>query len=175
VRRGDGGLKKFSRLRSKDAKIFMKNTKIILLPLLILFFSLFATAQTKTKIAAVKTPPPAAQAIKSSPAYAEILLRKTERVAELEDLLVEYTEDFPKVKELRFEIDLINQEMNRILAVNPAAASKLTLALGKLMVRKVELETDVWNLLKQYTDDNSDVKQAKRKVEIFEAAIKEIL
>ncbi len=152
----------------------MNLQKTFLFTLLFLFSTLICSAQTggKTVQIPAKT---TAQAIKNSPAYAEVLLRKTEQTAELEDLLVEYTEEFPKVQQIRAELALLNKEMNRILEVNPSEASKLTLALGKLMLRKVELELDYTKVQKQYTDDNGDVKQAKRKVEIFEAAIKEIL
>lgn len=151
----------------------MRKAEFTVVFILILFSALFAQAQMKTKIETAKTA--TAQAVKSSPAYAELLLRKTERAAELEDLLIEYTEDFPKVKELRSELDLINREMNRITAVNAADAGKLTLALGKLMSRKIDLEMEYSNLQSQYKDEHPDVKQAKRKVEVFEAAIKEIL
>lgn len=153
----------------------MKYTQLLLLLTLILSSSLLANAQTKTKTDSIKTPTPTTQAVKSSSAFAEILLRKTEIAAELEDYLTNYTDEFPKVKELRFELDLLNKEMNRILAVNPTDSAKLSLALGKLMLRKIELERDVWNLRKQYNDEHPDVKQALRKVALFEAAIKEIL
>lgn len=89
--------------------------------------------------------------------------------------MLDYTEEFPKVKELRFELDLLNAEMNKILAVNASDAGKLTLALGKLIVRKTELETDVWNLRRQYSDDQKEVRRAKKKVDVFEKAIREIL
>lgn len=151
----------------------MNLQKTVLFALLFLFSSLVCSAQTGGRTA--QSPTKNVQVIKSSPAYAEVLLRKTEQTAELEDLLVEYTEEYPKVQQLRAELVLLNKEMNRILTVNPAEASKLTLALGKLMLRKVELELDYARVQKQYTDDNADAKQAKRKVEIFEAAIKEIL
>lgn len=151
----------------------MNLQKTVLFALLFLFSSLVCSAQTGGRTAQIPTKN--VQVIKSSPAYAEVLLRKTEQTAELEDLLVEYTEEYPKVQQLRAELALLNKEMNRILAVNPSEASKLTLALGKLILRKVDLELDYEKVQKQYTDDNSDVKQAKRKVEIFEAAIKEIL
>jgi uncharacterized protein involved in exopolysaccharide biosynthesis len=117
----------------------------------------------------------AAQTIKSSPAYAEVLLRRTERESELEEFLLDYTDEFPKVKEIKFELGLINREMDKILAINASESGKLTLALGKLIVRKIELETDLWNLRRQYNDDHPEVKRAKRKVEAFERAIKEIL
>ena len=112
---------------------------------------------------------------KSSPAYAEVLLKKTELQADLESLLVEYTEDYPKIKEIRFMLELIQKESERLTSVKPSDTSKLTLALGKLIVRKVELETDMWGLQRNYKDEHPDVKRAKRKVDIYEAAIKEIL
>jgi predicted nucleic acid-binding Zn-ribbon protein len=117
----------------------------------------------------------ATSAVKSSPAFAEIILRKTELEAELESLLVSYTEDFPKIKEIRFEMDSLKKGLERLSAVKAAESSKLTLALGKLMVRKAELETDLWNLRKKYDDNHPEAKRAKRKIEIYELAIREIL
>jgi chemotaxis protein histidine kinase CheA len=113
------------------------------------------------------------QAVKSSAAYAEVLLEKTELTAELENLLLDFTEEYPKVKEARFQIGLLQKDMEKLLATPDA--SKLTLPLGKLLVRRTQLATDLWNLQRQYTDEDSNVKRAKRKVEIFEQAIKEIL
>jgi hypothetical protein len=112
-------------------------------------------------------------AIKSSPAYAEVLLRKTELQATLDDLSVEFTDEYPKVKETRHELSLINRDFDKISAVTDA--SKLTLALGRLIVRRAELETDLWALLQKYGEDHNDVKRARRKVATFEKAIKEIL
>ena len=112
---------------------------------------------------------------KASAAYAEILERRTELQANLESLLVEFTEDYPKVKEIRHTIALIQKETDRLAAVKSLNATQMTLALGRLIVRKVELETDLWSLLDTYKAEHPDVKRAKRKVEIYEAAIKEIL
>lgn len=139
---------------------------------IILFVPAFCFAQTTNKNAPVSEKPNV-QAIKSSPAYAEVLLKKTELTAELENLLVEFTEDYPKVKELRFTLTLLQKDVEKLLAVTDA--SKLTLALGKLMVRRAELAAEVWNLQRQYADEHPDVKRAKRKVDVFEQAVKEIL
>ncbi|MCA1622280.1 MAG: hypothetical protein LC768_03010 [Acidobacteria bacterium] len=147
----------------------MKNAKFILF--LILISAGFVQAQTNNK----KVPLANNQAAKFSPAYSEVLLRKTERESELEEFLIDYTEEFPKVKEIRFELGLLQKEMGKVLAVNSSEAGKLTLALGKLLVRKTELETDLWNLRRQYNDEHPEVKRAKRKIEVFEKAIKEIL
>ncbi len=150
--------------------------KVIFITIFLFLFSLTGFAQTDTKTKTVQiVAKQNASGVKFSPAYAEVLLRKTERESELEEFMLDYTEEFPKVKELRFELNLLNKEMNKILAVNASEADKLTLALGKLIVRKTELETDVWNLRRQYGDDHPEVKRAKRKVESFEKAVKEIL
>ncbi len=136
----------------------------------------FCRAQTTTVSATKKpAPPQASSVIKSSPAYAELLLLRTERESKLEEFLLDYTEEFPKVKEIKFELGLLNKEMNKILALNTSQSGKLTLALGKLIVRKIELETDLWNVRRQYKDDHPQVKRAKRKVEVYEKAIIEIL
>lgn len=114
-------------------------------------------------------------ALKSSPAFAEISLRRTELRAEVESLLVTYTEEFPKVKEIRFELDVLSRELTRLLTVKTEESSRLTLALGKLIVRKAELETNLWDLQKKYGNEHPEVKRARKKVEIFENSIKEIL
>ena len=154
----------------------MSLKKILRAAAFLLLTSHFCFSQTGNKNKTIlASSNQAAQTVKSSPAYAEVLLRRTERESELEEFLLDYTEEFPKVKEIKFELGLINKEMEKILAVSTTESGKLTLALGKLLVRKIELETDVWNLRRQYNDDHPEVKRAKRKVEVFEKAIKEIL
>ena len=114
-------------------------------------------------------------ALKSSPAFAEISLRRTELRADVESLLVTYTEEFPKVMESRYELEVLSRELTRLLGVKLEESSRLTQALGKLIVRKAELETDWWSLQKKYGDDHPDVKRARKKADIFENSIKEIL
>ena len=114
-------------------------------------------------------------AVKSTPAYAELLLRQTEREAELEELLPDYTDEFPKIKEIRFELQLLQKQMDKISAVSASDAAKLTLALGKLLVRKTELDVEIWNLLRQYNAEHPEVKRAQRKADVYEKAITEIL
>ena len=133
----------------------------------------------KPKTATAPPSPPsstvtaATAAAKSSAAYAEVLLRKTELEAEIEDLQVEYTDEYPKLKESRYEFGLLGKQLDRLAATGDA--SKLTPALGKLIVRQASLETDLWVLLQRYGDQHDDVKRARRKVAAFEKAIREIL
>jgi uncharacterized protein involved in exopolysaccharide biosynthesis len=154
----------------------MKIQRISFILSLIFLCSIFCFAQqAKKSVSQQNSSSFSIQAIKSSSAYSEVLLRRTERESELEEFLIDYTEEFPKVKEIRFELGLLQKEMGKILAVNASEAGKLTVALGKLLVRKTELETDLWNLRRQYDDNHPEVKRAKRKIEVFEKAIKEIL
>jgi hypothetical protein len=113
--------------------------------------------------------------VRSSAAYAEVLLRRTELESELESLLMEFTEEYPKVKANRHSLAQLQKQADILLATKAAEASKLTLALGKMIVRKVELETDLWALQQTLADGHPDVKRAKRRVEIYDNAIKEIL
>ena len=154
--------------------MFLRKIVFFTASLFLFSFSCFAQSDAKNKVVQISSKPISA-AVKSSPAYAELLLRKTERESELEEFALDYTDEFPKVKEIKFELSLINKAMDKLLAVSAPDAEKLTLALGKLMVRKAEIETDLWNLSRQYNTDHPEVKRAKRKVEIYEKAIREIL
>ena len=74
----------------------------------------FGQVSAQTKLPAKQ---PADPNVRATPAYAEVLLRKTDLEAELEALLMEYTEDYPKVKDLRLELNVLKPEIERILAV----------------------------------------------------------
>ncbi len=133
---------------------------------------LFGQAPADKKTDTAKAGP---AAMSGSPAYAELLLKKTELQSELESLILEYTEEFPKVKEIRYVLTLVDRDAARLAKVKPTEASRLTLALGKLLIRRIELETDLWKLQGTYKDEHPEVKRAKRKIEIYETAIAEIL
>lgn len=132
--------------------------------------SVFCQAQPK----AVPTPT-TVQSGKATAAYAEVALKRADVEAELESLLVEYTDEFPKVKEFRFALTRIDAEATRLGTIKAAERDRATAALGKLMVRKVEAEIELWKVQQDYADAHPDVKRAKKKVEIYEKAIKEVL
>lgn len=145
--------------------------KIVSILIIVLAFTAVIFAQSKpTQKSSADL-----QAIKNSPAYAEVLLKKVSLEAEIEELLVAYTEDFPKVKELRFKLDLLNKSLEKILSVKPSEAGKLSAALGKLVVQKIEYESELVALRKDYEDDYPEVKRAKRKLEVYQNAVNEIL
>jgi uncharacterized protein involved in exopolysaccharide biosynthesis len=139
--------------------------------LLILFGAAFAAgAQVKPKV----TPTPSSVvAVKASAAYAELILQRAELSAELESLLVEYTDEYPRIRHLRVELGALQKEIDRLFSI--LDHSRLTAALGKLMVRKARAEVELWALRKSYKDDHPDVVTARKKVEVFESAIREIV
>src|SRR5258707_15129061 len=57
--------------------------------------------------------------IRSSAAYSEILLRKTELKADLEALSADYTEANPKIVDLRFEIAALDRSLEKVFGVKP--------------------------------------------------------
>ncbi len=120
-------------------------------------------------------PNQAAGHIRSSAAYAEVLLRSAEVRAELESIAADYTVESPRMIDLRYELAALVKATEKLIAVRPADSGKLTLALGKLIVRKATLDTDLARLLRNYTTQHPDVLRARKKVEIFDAAIKDLL
>lgn len=138
-------------------------------------FLLLSTAAVSQKPPAKEKPAAAVDAVRGSSAFAEILLRSTDLESELESLLIDYTDEFPKVKELRFTLSILIRDRDRILLAKQTEIGRLSQALGKLIVRRAELETDLWKLLQSYKDEHPDVKRAKRRVEIYDRAIKDIL
>ena len=113
--------------------------------------------------------------VRYSAAYAEVLLRTTEVRAEIESTAPDHTEASTKMIDLRSELDILERTAARLSSSRPSDSSKLTLALGKLLVRKAELDADLSRLLRKYKAEHPDVRRAARKAEIFEAAIREIL
>lgn len=113
--------------------------------------------------------------IKSSPAYAEVLLRKTELEADLLSFADDYTDQNPKVIDARFELATLSKDIDRLFAVRPDDVQKLTLALGKLIVRRAEVETELNRLLRTYKPDHPQAQRALKKAELYRDALKDIL
>jgi len=113
--------------------------------------------------------------VSASPAFAEVVFRRAVLESELEELLVRYTDQFPKVVEMRLEIKELDAAKEKLLKVPEEESSKLTLALGKMLVQRAVYSTEYEMLRQRYNDEHPEVKRARKKLEIFENAIKEIL
>ena len=137
----------------------------------IVAFSVVGLSQATKRTASV----PDSGSYRGSAAYAEVLLRKTELQADLEALSADYTDTNPKLIDTRFEIAVLEKEIARLAAVPTADSQKLTLGLGKLMVKKAELETELNRLNRGFSKEHPEVKRQTKRVELFDAAINDIL
>lgn len=142
----------------------------------VLFFTVFLAgavfSQANTRAA---SPSENQKLVRSTPAFAELILRRTEIQSELEELLISYTEEFPKVSDARYELAVLQKDLDKMLKMKPDETGKLTLALGKLLVRRAHIETEFQNLKNRFSEDHPQTKRAKRKLEIFEKSIGEIM
>lgn len=141
--------------------------------ILLMLLTIGVSAQTDTKKVDYSTT--TSKAIKSSPAYSALILKRTLVKADLEEMLVAYTEDFPKVVDARHEIDLLNFELTRLLETKVTDSCKLSESLGQLMLKKTEVEMILWNLKKKYKEDHPEVIRTQRKLNTFEKGIVEVL
>ena len=90
--------------------------KLAFLPVALTAFGLFVATPV---VGQVKKQPSVNRRVQSTAAYSEILLRETELRADVEVLLADYTDDYPKVKESRFALELIGKEKARLSTVDP--------------------------------------------------------
>ena len=152
--------------------------KAALIPFIFLFclcFALPVTGQLRNRTTKNSVPPPISNEIRATAAYAEIILRKTELESTVEELLVSYTEEFPEVQHTRYELALLQAELVRFGRLKTSDIPKLTLALGKLIVRRAELATEYWILSNKYSSAHPNAKKARRKLEIFDKEVRDIL
>jgi len=154
---------------------FNSNYRFLFIAFVLILSSINVLAQKRVATKPSPTPADQSSMVRSSAAFAEVVLRQTELESDIEELSTEYTEEYPKLKASRFELSALQIEFKKLFLVKANETSKLTVALGKIIVRKVALETDLWELRQKYADDHPDVKRAQRKLAVFEKAIKEVL
>lgn len=119
--------------------------------------------------------PDAQSSVKTSPAYAEIMVRKVELQSDLEAMLLDYKEEFPKIRSMRREIEILDASIEMLMKLPPSANGKMTSTVGRLIVRRAELETESTETAARYGVDHPEVRRAKKRVEVFERAIRELL
>ncbi len=117
----------------------------------------------------------ASKTLRGSGAYADILLKRANLESKYAEMIEFYTDKYPGVKETQYELKAINRELAKLNQTPPEDGAKLTSALGKLIVRMVELETDYWAKSQRYGDEHPDVRRAKLQYESFKHAIDDIL
>jgi uncharacterized protein involved in exopolysaccharide biosynthesis len=149
-------------------KFDMTTLKATLLATVVIFLTVGVQGQTMPEA-------DVSGSVRSSAAYAEVMLRRTSLQADLEALLLDYKEEFPRVRSLRREIEILDESVEMLMKLPLSSNGKMTSAVGKLIVRRAELETESSEKSARYGDTHPEVRRAKKRVEVFERSIRELL
>ena len=114
-------------------------------------------------------------AAETTPAYAELVLRKAKVEAELSELSKNLTNQHPSLDTKRFELRAIKREMAKMRAVETSRESKLSGAVGKLILSKVALEVELNDLLVQLKPQHPDVTKKRSELAALQREIENIL
>ncbi|MBC7798437.1 MAG: hypothetical protein H7Z37_16330 [Pyrinomonadaceae bacterium] len=106
-------------------------------------------------------------ALKSSAAYGEIIAALAEAKVDLKILLFDYKEAAPQVVAKRQLIESYQTEIGKLEAMPTTIAPKLTLALGRLLVKKIEAGAELNELTKEYAEEYPSVKKARIRLQVF--------
>jgi hypothetical protein len=116
-----------------------------------------------------------AQNPKTTQAYSMLIQQKVKLQAELENLLSEYTSDWPKSKRIQFELDTLKSEMKKIAEVEESQVSKLSAGYGNLVLRRIVLAADVHMLSEEEGSDWPSLKQKQRELELLDKEIQKVM
>lgn len=138
--------------------------KIGLVAILIFATSIFANAQISVNLE---------KAIKDSPAYGIVLLKKAEIDIKISKFSAQYTEKHPDFIQARIEQTIINQDIQRLLAqTNP---DKLTAELGRSVVQKFETEAKLRRMKVTFSEKHPAFIQLNKELLILKDALTKIL
>jgi hypothetical protein len=134
-----------------------------------------AAPQTQTTIVAPVKTLGRKLDVKTTPAYAELIMKRTETAAELEVLLADYTEESQEVREKRLNLQILDAALKRLETVTLEQYQALTPAVGKMLAGKMEAEAELKILSEMYTEEHPAVKKARIRFKVFEAELKRLL
>lgn len=138
--------------------------KLGLVAMLIFSISIFANAQTSVNLE---------KAIKDSPAYGIVLLKKAEIDIKISKLSTQFKEAHPDLKQARIEQAIIHQDLQKLLA--QTNSDKLTAELGRSMVQKFEIEANLRQLNGMFTEKHPTIIQLNKELLILNNSLKQIL
>ena len=104
-----------------------------------------------------------------------LVLRKAKVEAELSELSEELTTEHPSLDSKRFELRAIRHEMAKMRAVQASHVSKLSSAVGNLILSKVALAVELNDLLVQLTPQHPDVTKKRVELAALEREIENVL
>jgi hypothetical protein len=108
-------------------------------------------------------------------AYAEVYAARVEAEADLKVLSTDLTEETIQVREKKLERDLLAREIRWLEALPLVSHDKMTIALGRLLVRKTQAEVSLKMLSEKYAESFPTVKKARTKIEVYNNEIQKLL
>ncbi|MDQ3917111.1 MAG: hypothetical protein M3348_01295 [Acidobacteriota bacterium] len=112
---------------------------------------------------------------KATPAYALLAVRKASVEAELKALSKLYTAAHPDVRGKRFELNAVMVEMEKMRASAGDRVPKLSDAYGKLVLRKVAVETELDGLRRSYAAGHPEVSRKRDELLALGRELEELL
>ena len=113
--------------------------------------------------------------VRTTAAYSMLILRKVAVEAALEKVLSENTSEHPSAKSKQIELDVLNNEMEKMSATEASNLVKLSSGYGRLTLQKVKLASELQTLRLQYTSTHPDVKFKKVELKLLEDEIAKIM
>ncbi|HXQ70022.1 MAG TPA: hypothetical protein VN844_06025 [Pyrinomonadaceae bacterium] len=111
----------------------------------------------------------------TTPAYGVLVLRKAKVEAEVSALSEQVTNGHPSLDSKRFELRAIRREMEKMRAVETSHTSKLSSAVGNLILSKVALEVELNDLLLRLKPQHPDVTKKATELAALEREIENVL
>ncbi len=128
-----------------------------------------------TAAATTVTIPGAVSKMADTGAYAEVYAARVEAEADLKVLATDLTEETVRVREKKLERDLLAREIRWLEALPSTSHDKMTMALGRLLVRKTQAEVNLKMLSENYADGFPAVKKARAKIDVYNGEIQKLL
>ncbi len=130
---------------------------------------------TATATTVTVSPAAAVSKVADTGAYAEVYAARVEAEADLKVLAMDLTEETVQVREKKLERDLLAREIRWLEALPLVSHDKMTIALGRLLVRKTQAEVSLKMLSENYAEDFPTVKKARTRIGVYNDEVQKLL
>ncbi|MEP6923254.1 MAG: hypothetical protein ABI954_02210 [Pyrinomonadaceae bacterium] len=134
-----------------------------------------ATENPTAMATTITAPTATISSVSMTGAYAEVYASKVEAEADLKVLSMDLTEETTQVREKKLERDLLAREIRWLEALPSISHDKMTVALGRLLVRKTQAEVSLKMLSENYAESFPTVKKARTRIEVYNSEIQKLL
>lgn len=115
------------------------------------------------------------QDVKATPAFGVFILKRAALNAELVAQQAMFTSQHQDVQRTRYEIGLLNNEIERILVNSGSQISNLSTVYGDVVLRKIELQVEEHQLRCQVTATHPDLRKKRIEIAALQQEIDDLL